>query len=842
MKGMPLSLPIDALRPALEQAWGRKRNFILRAPTGSGKSTRVPRFLMEWSGFPAGKSLLVLQPRRMAARLLARRVAGELGEPLGETAGYRIRFEAVAGPRTRLLYVTEGLLLRRLASGDALEDVGAILFDEFHERHLEGDISLGLAVERQAAGWPGRIGVFSATLETRGLGDYLPEAEILESEGRQYPVEVTHLRPGAREPVWETAASGFRAALAAGAAGDVLVFMPGKYEIMRTVEAIGQLREARGWEVYPLHGELDAAAQDKAIATGDRPRVIVSTNIAETSLTLPGIRTVIDSGLARLPDFDPRRGVNTLLTEKISRASADQRAGRAGRVAPGKCFRLWTESDHVHRPAFTTPEVARLDLSETRLQLQALGKAEAFNWFEPPPEAAWAHAGEMLTDLGAVRGGRITAIGREMVRYPLHPRFSRLLVAAKELGCVELVLAAIAISETRQLILPLNDKRKAREREAWWAPAEGVSDLLQGVLAWQKTLEAGGGMAFCREWGIHGQSVHQAYRVYQQLQRLAGGPETSGGASIAAFGKCLLTGYIDHLARRLDRGTLRCELVHGRRGEMRRDTLVDQAPLFVAAEVEEREVRGDATLLLGGITAIDEAWLEELYPEEFVTESVERMDAERRRVERVERVIFRDLVLREKEVGDPDPARASQVLAEHIHAHNWILKQWNTEAENWIRRVNVLAKWCPEWEIKPITPEDRLLFIEQICEGATAYKEVKDRPVMPVLESWLPDSIAPLLEEWVPVRFELPGAGKGRVKLRYEEDGTVVLPARIQQLYDVPGAALAICQGRCRLRLELLAPNGRPVQITDDLDGFWKGQYPQIRKDLFGRYPRHEWR
>ena len=443
-------LPIDALRPRLETAWQQSRNFILRAPTGSGKSTRVPRFLLEWNGFPKDKLILILQPRRMAARLLARRVASEFGEPVGRTAGYRIRFESAASRDTRLLYVTEGLLLRRLASGEDLGEVGGILFDEFHERHLEGDVSLGLAVERQLAGWDGRIGIFSATLETGGLRGYLPGAEVLESEGRDHPVEVVQLRPGARQPVWEQAAEGFRAALAAGATGDMLVFMPGKYEINRTVEALGHLREARGWDIFPLHGELDAAAQDRAIGTGDRPRVIVSTNIAETSLTLPGIRTVIDSGLARIPDFDPRRGVNTLLTEKISRASAEQRAGRAGRIAPGMCFRLWSESDHVHRPAFTPPEIARLDLSETRLQLLSLGKGEGFNWFEAPPPEAWRHAGELLTDLGAMRDGRITSTGREMVRYPLHPRFSRLVVAAREQGCTDLVLAAIAPSEGRR--------------------------------------------------------------------------------------------------------------------------------------------------------------------------------------------------------------------------------------------------------------------------------------------------------------------------------------------------------------------------------------------------------
>jgi ATP-dependent helicase HrpB len=819
------TLPIDEIREKLERAWESNRNFVLRAPTGSGKSTRVPRYLLEWHGFTGDKDIYILQPRRMAARLLARRVATELGERTGQTAGYRIRFESACGKETRLIYVTEGLLLRRLASGDQLEDVGAILFDEFHERHLEGDIALGLAVERQLEGWDGRIGVLSATLETGGLAEYLPDSVVLESEGRQFPVDVQYQSSPARIPVWEKAAEAFRKAVSNGLGADILVFMPGKYEINKTVDAIGSTREARDWDVFPLHGELSAEAQDRAIESSGRPRIIVSTNIAE---------------LVRMPDFDARRGVNTLLTEKISRASADQRAGRAGRVAEGYCIRLWSENEHVHRPAFTAPQIERLDLSETRLQLLALERDKGFSWFQEPSDEAWNHAGELLEDLGACTSGKITSIGREMVRFPLHPRFSRLLVEARERRCTDLVLSAIALGETRQIILPLDDKRKAREREEWWSSAEGVSDQLKDILAWQKAMEAGFSMDFCREWGIHAQSARQAARVFQQLKRLAGKEDTPQQPTPENFARCMLAGHMDQLARRRDRGTLRCDLVHGRRGELSRKSIVDNAPMFVAADVEEREFGGEATLFLSSATAIMESWLKQDYPADFTSGGIERMDPERRRVIRVEQSRFRDLVLHEKESGMPDPDKAARLLAEYIQIKRWVLKKWDSKAENWIRRVNVMAHYFPEWEIKPISPEDRLLLIEQVCAGATAYKEVKDRPVMPVLQSWLPTPMLPLVDDYTPERFVF--AHKGSAKLRYEEDGTVVLAARIQQLFDVKGDQLNICQGRCRLRIELLAPNGRPVQITDDLDGFWTGQYPQIRKDLFGRYPKHEWR
>jgi len=834
-------LPIDALKPDLEMAWKRHRNFILEAPTGSGKSTRVPQLLLDWEGFPQGQTLLVLQPRRMAARLLARRVARERNEPLGQTIGYQVRFEAVKSETTRLLFVTEGLLLRRLTTGKGLEAIGGIIFDEFHERHLEGDVSLGLALEAQEAGWGGRIGICSATLEATDLEARIPDATALRGEGRTHPVEVRHVGGELGEPVWERAARAFKEAMREGAEGDILVFMPGRFEIDRTIRRLGELPEGRGWELLPLHGSLDAEAQDRAVERGNRPRIIVATNIAETSITLPGVKTVIDSGEARIPGYDPRRGVNTLLTGKISRASAEQRAGRAGRVAPGRCYRLWSRKDHEHREAHTTPEVERLDLTETRLQLTVLGRAKDFRWLTPPPEAVWARAGQLLEDLGAVKGGKVTETGRKMVEFPLHPRFSRIVLAAMERGCADLVLQAVSLLETRSVILPLRDRRKAEERERWWEQAEGFSDLLKPVFAWQRVREAGGDFGFCREWGIHGQALQQAGRIYQQLRRcLESGESGSREDPAAAFGKCLLAGYVDHLAMRSDRGTLRCHLVHGRRGELRRDSLVRDAALFVAAEVEEREFRGAVTLILGEATAIAEDWLEEVFPGEIQMVTEERLDPSRRRVERVRRTVFRDLVLDEKGAGEPEGARASEVLAAAIHESGWVLKNWNAEAESWIRRLNVVAAAFPEWEIKPIQEEDRRFLIEQICEGATAYKEVKDRPVLPVLKSWLPESMESLLEEMAPVRFDLPGGG--RPKLRYEADGTVVLPARVQQLYDVPGTALRICQGRLPLRLEILAPNGRPVQITDDLDGFWQGQYPQIRKDLFGRYPKHEWR
>lgn len=834
-----ISLPIDHLRPRLQDIWRSHRNFILRAPTGSGKSTRVPRFLYDWEGFDQCKQILVLQPRRMAARLLSRRVAQESGQPLGELVGYQVRFEKARSAKTRILFLTEGMLVRQLLSGDNLSHIGAILFDEFHERHIEGDSALGLAIEHQKAGWDGRIGVFSATLELVDLAAYLPDSAILESEGRSFPVDAHWLSQSAESP-WDAAANGIRKAIRDGAEADILVFMPGKYEIQRTVAAIENLRELKGWDVFPLHGDLSPDAQDRAVTTGERPRVIVSTNIAETSLTLPGIRTVIDSGLARIPDFDPERGVNTLLTERISQSSAEQRAGRAGRVAPGRCYRLWSKAQHERLPAFTAPEIERLELSETRLHLASRTSSSPFPWLQEPPEKAWRRAGQLLEDLGATKDGVITEMGRRMVSLPLHPRHGRMLLEAQARGCADLITPAIALLEVRDLVLPLNDKQMEAERETWWSEADGFSDLLKGVLIWSRVLKEKDPGGFCRRWGIHFNSLFKAQRILQQLQNILKPEPSRKQPTKDDFAKCVLAGYVDCLALRIDRGSLRCRLQHGRSGEVSRRSLVHSAPILVATGLQEREYKGNVVVFLDQVTAIDPKWLDELYPNELREEKTVALDPQSRRIEALQQTVFRGLVLHRKESGEPDPTLAASRLANAIVEHGWILKSWNAEVESWIRRLNVLAANFPEYEIAPITPDDRLLIIEQLCEGAVSYKAVKDRPVLPILKTWLPDHLHDFLDQLVPIRFALPD-GKS-VKLRYEEDQTVVLPARIQQLYDVKSSTLTICQGRQKLRLEILAPNNRPVQITNDLDGFWSGQYPQIKKDLFGRYPKHEWR
>lgn len=834
-------LPIDALQPELETALSRHRNFVLEAPTGSGKSTRLPLWLVEREEFAGGRLVLVLQPRRVAARLLARFGARQLGEAVGERVGYQVRFERCRGERTQVLYVTEGILARWLSSGADPDRVGAILFDEFHERHLEGDWGLALARGWQEAGWKGRIGILSATLQLAGLTDYLGDAAELRSAGRSYPVDIRHWGSLGEKRVEDSVLRAVRRALREGIPGNYLLFLSGRAEIERVVRGLRELPEARGWEILPLFGSLSPEEQDRATAEGNRPRMVVATNLAETSVTLPGIRTVVDSGWALQPEYDPRRGVNTLLREKISRASAEQRAGRAGRVAPGWCLRLWTEADHAARPAFTEPELARLDLTDMRLQASLPRRGIRVRWLEEPPTGSWDRAGRVLESLGVLEDGQVNAVGQELARLPLHPRFGRILLAARAEGCLATMLRAVALLESGELLLPLRDRKRREERESWWADAEGFSDLLKQVLVWRRVAAEGReANRFAREWGVRVNTLRQAERIYGQLVGLLGEAEDSAADGAAAFGRSLLSGYGDHVGWQKT-GTRQCWLVGGRRGEVEPDSVVREAGLFVAVDLQERATRGTVKVLAGGLTHVREEWVEAVFPGEAQLEERDELDLSARAVVRRRRRAFRGLVLREELAGEPEAGAAARLLAEAVQREGWVLKKWDQRAETLLRRINVLARNYPEWGMGEIGEEERLWLLEQICEGATRYKEIKDRAVEPVLLSWLPAGMEPVLERTVPERLELPGSRHG-IKLRYEEDGTVVLAARIQQLYDIPGSALTLCEGRQRLRLELLAPNGRPVHITEDLDGFWTGQYPQIRKELFGRYPKHEWR
>ncbi len=845
-------LPIFEIeRPLLETLTTQKR-LVLAAPTGSGKSTQVPQMLLD-GGLLQGGQVAVLQPRRLPTRMLAAWVAQARGVKLGGEVGYQMRLDNVTSSATRICYATEGVLRRRMLADPALKGVSVILFDEFHERHLYGDITLARALQIQESTRPDlTIVVMSATLDVAHVAmvqKYLHPCAVLSSQGRAYPVIIEYLsQPIGARPIWELAAKELQRLVRQHPEGDALIFMPGAYEIGRTVQAV---RDALGpqFVVFPLHGDLPPNDQDAAVARYDQRKVVVSTNVAETSLTIDGVRLVIDSGLARIPRYDPYRGINTLLIEKISRASADQRAGRAGRTAPGHCLRLWTEHDQSGRPAQELPEVKRLDLSEAILTLKASGvnDVKAFRWLEAPDTRALERAETLLTDLGAISDatGAITPLGRRMLAFPLHPRYARMLLAAHDYGCVGPVALIAALTQGRDL-LARGRKKQIEEARDDLSGGETESDFFVLVRAWRYAERNGYNPDRCRRFGVRAQAARQVGPLFEQFLRLA----AAEGLDISeksfareSVQRCLLVGFSDHLARRLGAGALRCDLVHGRRGTLARESVVREAPLFVVADVREVQSSGarDRTLhvVLNLATTIKEEWLRELFPEDFKEVHVVVYDPTSRRVFAKDERRFRDLVLEEKLSDNPPAEEAARILAREVAAGRCILENWNESVEQWIVRVNCLREWMPELALPAIRAGDRSAMLQRICLGASSYKEIKDRPVWPVVKSWLTGQQQAAIKNYAPERIKLPGGRTAKVV--YSLDGPPTIAARIQDLYGVK-ETLWIANRRVPIRIQVLAPNNRPVQITENLAVFWRKTYPKLKQELQRKYPKHEWR
>jgi ATP-dependent helicase HrpB len=804
-----------------------------------------------------------------------------------------------------------------------LRGVSVLIFDEFHERHLYGDITLARALDLQEQHRPDlNLIVMSATLDAELLGNYMssrrgelhepptllsetgrrvtPPSEfgcsILSSEGCVFPVENEYAaQPGYtdKRPVWEQAAEAFSHYVGSGGEGDVLVFMPGGYEISQTIEAIRHTSESKGFILLPLHGELSPKDQDAAVARYGQRKVVVSTNVAETSLTIDGIRLVIDSGLARIPRYDPYRGINTLLIEKISQSSADQRTGRAGRTAPGVCMRLWSREEHGHRLVQELPEIKRLDLAEVVLTLKAAGVEDLrkFRWLESPNEQSLVHAEELLLDLGALHimaqvsppvnethigrisehrpevcATQITPIGRKMLAFPLHPRYSRMLLAAHEYGCVHQACLVAALTQGRDLLLRNVDRDTNSLREDLLGE-KASSDFWILMRAWTYAAQNQFRLDACRRLGIHAVTARQVGPLLGQFIRIAkaeGLDVKPREVKDEALQKCILIGFSDRVARRLDQGTLRCEMVHNRRGVLARESVVSRYldssssrresaltsggknepayagcyGLFVAAEVREVEGR-EVNTILSLATAIEVDWLRELYPEDLESSLHVQFDSTAKRVQAAELVKFRGLALSAKRVEPPPADMAARLLADEIIAGRLPLPNWDHGVEQWLLRLRLLCQHCPELQLPPITEDDRRHIIGQLCHGAVSYKDIKEREVKPVVMSWLSEPQRGLLDKHAPERLTL---ANGRTpKVAYEATGTPYISLRIQELYDVTQTP-KIALGRVPVLVHILTPGMKPIQITQDLASFWREHYPRIKSELQRKYPKHLWR
>jgi ATP-dependent helicase HrpB len=869
-------LPIYDIESDIVAVLKSKRRLVLSAPTGSGKSTQVPQMLLKHGLLGSGQ-VVILQPRRLAARLLAARVAGELGVELGREVGYQVRFESCISDETRIKFETEGILLRQLIQNSTLRGVQAVIFDEFHERHLYGDITLARALDIQERHRPDlRIAVMSATLDATALEEYLNQVRssefdqpqtstveksgsrttcpsdfrcaVLSSEGRVYPVEIKYLphRSGANAPpVWELAAETFARHVRSGGRGDVLVFMPGGFEISQTIEALRHLPDSKGYLLLPLHGELSPRDQDAAVARYDQPKVVVATNVAETSITIDGVRLVIDSGLARIPRYDANRGINTLLIERISRASADQRAGRAGRTAPGICVRLWSRPEHDERAPQELPEIKRLDLAEVVLTLTAAGVGDMrkFRWLEKPDEISLTHAEDLLLDLGAIdHVGKITPIGRKMLAFPVHPRYSRMLLAAQDYGCVYQACLVAALTQGRDLLLRNVGRDVTSAREDLFGD-KASSDFWILMRAWKYAANNQFRLDASRRLGIHAVTARQVGPLFEQFLHIAKDEGLDIGRreiKDEALQKCILIGFSDRVARRLDQGTLRCELVHDRRGVLARESVVQHSPLLVAAEIREIESKGrEVNTILSLATAIEEGWLRELFPEDIVSDLHVEFDAAVKRVQAAQLVRFRGLALSAKRVDPPPAEAAARLLAEEILAGRLPLPNWDHSVEQWLARLRLLCQHCPELQLPAITQDDRRHIVEQLCHGAVSGRDLKEREVKPLVMSWLSAAQRALLDKHAPERLSLTN---GRTpKVVYEDGKPPYIALRIQELYDV-NQTPSIALGRMPVTVHILTPGMKAIQVTQDLANFWREHYPRIKSELQRKYPKHHWR
>lgn len=809
-------LPIDPLLPELLAALQAGSALVLQADPGAGKTTRVPRALLDAGLLEAGECW-VLEPRRLAARLAAARVAEELGEPLGGRVGYAVRFEQKVSKATRIRFVTEALLLRRLAGDPDLKGLACVILDEFHERSLHADAALALLKRLQATRRPDlRLVVMSATLETARVAAFLG-APALRSEGRAHPVELRHApRPDDRPlPLRVKEALESLGPLP----GDALVFLPGAAEIRACLRDCEALARTRGWRLLPLHGELGWEAQAEVLSPHPEPTVIFSTNVAESSVTLPKVRVVVDSGLARTAAFDPWTGLGTLRTARISQARCTQRAGRAGRTAPGLCLRLFTEGEFRAREAFDRPELARADLAELALTLHGGGVTDprTLPWLEAPPEAGLAAAEALLHRLGALDGaGALTALGRRMAALPLHPRLARLLLAAEDLAIGDLGARAAALIESGEL----QARRSLDRREATGPATE--ADLLLRVDAFAEAEAEGFGAGALRAAGLDAGAVHRARQAWQSHRGLVrpGGMPADAEARLR---QALLAAFPDRLARRGEGRSL--QLLEGGGAVLDEASRVRGGPFLVALEA----VAEGARVRVTDAATVEPEWILEAFPEDLRESAELRFDPARGRVEAVERLLVRELVLDETR-READPARPGvQALLEEAARAAPLPERW----QGLLDRLAFLAARRPELGL-PADPRPALL--AAACAGQSRLAAALEADPVHLVGPAFGEAVSRLLDRAAPTQVPLL---KRRVTVNYTGERPWI-ESRLQDFLGLKEGP-AVDEGRLPLVLHLLAPNYRAVQVTTDLAGFWQRAYQEVRGELSRRYPRHFW-
>ncbi|VTR91894.1 atp-dependent helicase : ATP-dependent helicase HrpB OS=Pirellula staleyi (strain ATCC 27377 / DSM 6068 / ICPB 4128) GN=Psta_3120 PE=4 SV=1: DEAD: Helicase_C: HA2: HrpB_C [Gemmata massiliana] len=839
------TLPIDDALPELLAALRANGAAVLRAPTGAGKTTRVPPAVVE-SGLAGTGLVLMLEPRRVAARAAARRMAIEHGAPIGDVFGYQVRFDRKASARTRVLVVTPGVLLRRLIDDPFLDGIACVVFDEFHERGLEADLALGMVrLIRENVRPELKVIVMSATVDPLAVSTYFGGCPVVDSAGRTFPVDVKYRPRRTDTPVPLAVADAVRDVLAERD-GDVLAFLPGLREIGQAADHLETFAREQGIAVLPLHGDLPPEQQDRALQQLDQRKIVLATNVAETSVTVAGVTAVVDSGLARQMEFAPDVGMDRLRLVPISRASADQRAGRAGRTAPGVCVRLWDEPSHRGRPEQTVPEIKRVDLCGAALQLAALGERDVrkFPWLDAPTEEAVQQALRLLEQLELLNADGLTPLGEAAAALPVHPRLGRLLLEGQRLGCAPRAALAAALLSERDPFLREFDSGPPVRR----APPT-VSDVLDRVEA----LEAfeRGGRLDGPLGRLHRGGAHGVLEVRNQLARLIrpnpptpfpkkeGGFEAPpflgeglGRGSDDALLRCVFTAYPDRLARRREPGSTKALTVGGRGVRLAQTSGVSEPELFVCVDVDA----GGADSFVRLASGVEREWL----PSDRIAIRIEvTFDDKTERLAARKVTRFDDLVLDETNAHIADESEAASVLAAAAAERlEKVLPPPDSAAGAFRTRVRCLRAWVPELELPAFEAADLHDALETLCRNRRSLADVRNGAWLEFLKAQLTYQQLQTVESEAPERIEVPSGS--HIQIEYAEGRPPVLAARIQEMFGLTETP-RVARGRVKVLLHLLAPNYRPQQVTDDLASFWKNGYPIVRKELRARYPKHSW-
>ena len=809
-------LPIDEVLPALRVALAECSSAVLQAPPGAGKTTRVPLALLD-ERWLASQRIVMLEPRRLAARAAARRMAESLGESVGATVGFRVRGETRISTRTRVEVVTEGVLTRMLHEDAVLDGIGLVIFDEFHERSLNADLGLALSLETQSVLRPElRLLVMSATLDGVGVASLLNDAPVIASEGRTFPIDVRYVPRRAEQSTEGAVAGAIRRALIDDG-GSVLAFLPGAAEIRRTEALLTSSALPTGVHVLPLFGAMPAAAQDEAIlpAPAGTRKVVLATAIAETSLTIDGVHVVVDSGLARVPSFSPRTGMSRLETVRVSRAAAEQRSGRAGRTAPGVCYRLWAAEEHAGLLERDRPEILQADLAPLALDLAVAGivDASALRWLDAPPAPALAQARELLVQLGTLGDGhRITPHGRAMASFGVHPRLAHMMLRGHELGFGSTACLVAALLDERDLMRhgPVAPDADIRHRVAVADGRESAANVDRDTV----------------------RRVREQARTWRTTLRVP----SHATVDENECGRALALAFPDRVAQRRPGAGERYVLRNGLGAVLPEGSALTGSSYLAVAELGGQ--RPDARVHLAA--SLTRRELEELFADDIQLEDVVQWRAADHAIVAVRRERLGAIVLRETTLRDVEPAAVAEALLSALTTEQGLSLTWSEDASRVRARLAFLHHHVSGW---PDVGDEQLRtsardWLLPHLVGLRRREEVTALDLGDLLLSQLSWQQRAALDELAPTHVEVPSGS--RIRIDYSDPEAPVLAVRLQELFGLD-ATPSVAGGAVPLTLHLLSPAHRPVQVTRDLAGFWRHSYFDVRKELRGRYPKHAW-